>query len=849
MRVQSLTLVLCLLSSLLLSIGCSYQGQIPLLRVANSQSFKGLASPNLTWSNVTVASQSGVFTASFTAVPTTSAASGEDSVIGFSNGSASTYSSLAVNVRFGVNGIDAMNGSGYQTLKSLSYSPGTSYLVEFVINIPSHVFSVYVTPQGQSQVLIAQNFGFRTTQATVASLNNFASYSDIGGVTISNLQASPPPGVTSTVPWQSIAVASQNGSFTLQFDAVPNANAMDGVIGLSQNPPAGYGDLAANIRFNPTGTIDIMTSTGYQAATSVSYGAGKSYHFRLDVNIPAHTYSAYVTPAGGAQATLGTNVTFRATQSTVASLAHVAFEADVGSETISGVAVSNSIQPMPTPTPGPTSVPTPVPTPVPPTGSQNIFVSQTATGNGSGASCANSRPVGFFNSASNWGAGAGQISAGTIVHFCGTISSPLAVQGNGAVGNPVTIFFEINSKISMPLCPGRGTGCIYLTGKSNIVVDGGTNGIIENTGNGTGRQYASGSYGIEADSCTNCEIRNLTIQNLYVRTSTSDISIDQTAVRCVDFSGSNVSVHNNICHDAGWALTNGFKNGDGNISIYGNDVYNIDHGWVPVANAPGINIGAVYFYGNHIHDYANWDSGAADVYHHDGIHCFSTPVGTTGGHWSNVYVYNNRFDGNTGGNITGQIFLEGAGSGGTPCGDATSQFWIFNNVFTASQADNGIIWVATTTLNFFNNIVLGHSPSDSTCLSIHSNGKVKIQNNAVGGCNQLISASPTEIASLGDVDHNSYMDCTGSYNCFWVGTTDTASFTGYQSATGLDAHSTSNLSYVPLLELTGWPQTGSPLLGTGMNLSSLCSGALAPLCVDLGGHPRPTSGSWDAGSY
>ena len=42
--------------------------------------------------------------------------------------------------------------------------------------------------------------------------------------------------------------------------------------------------------------------------------------FRSVVNVPARTYSLYVTPAGGTEQTVGIDFDFRSEQSTVASL-------------------------------------------------------------------------------------------------------------------------------------------------------------------------------------------------------------------------------------------------------------------------------------------------------------------------------------------------------------------------------------------------------------------------------------------------------------------------------------------------------------------------------------------------
>ena len=48
----------------------------------------------------------------------------------------------------------------------------------------------------------------------------------------------------------------------------------------------------------------------------------------------------------------------------------------------------------------------------------------------------------------------------------------------------------------------------------------------------------------------------------------------------------------------------------------------------------------------------------------------------------------------------------------------------------------------------------------------------------------------------------------------------------------------------------GHLQTGSPAIGKGANLTSLCTGgAINALCLDKVGNPRPTTGSWDLGAY
>jgi len=88
------------------------------------------------------------------------------------------------------------------------------------------------------------------------------------------------------------------------------------------------------------------------------------------------------------------------------------------------------------------------------------------------------------------------------------------VDTAGTNGNPVTIKFETGAKLSAPYWSANGA--IALTSKDNVVIDGGTNGIIENTDNGTGKTYVAASAGVSTSLCNNLEIKNLTIQNMLL---------------------------------------------------------------------------------------------------------------------------------------------------------------------------------------------------------------------------------------------------------------------------------------------------------------------------------------------
>ena len=115
----------------------------------------------------------------------------------------------------------------------------------------------------------------------------------------------PPAGCAlSSASWQNSDFASQTGTFTAEFDATPAAANIDLVIGLTKQTELGnsYNSYAALVVFGNTGVIEARNGHGYSAITPLSYTAGTAYHFRININPFAHTYSVWVTPAGGSGA-------------------------------------------------------------------------------------------------------------------------------------------------------------------------------------------------------------------------------------------------------------------------------------------------------------------------------------------------------------------------------------------------------------------------------------------------------------------------------------------------------------------------------------------------------------------
>jgi hypothetical protein len=129
---------------------------------------------------------------------------------------------------------------------------------------------------------------------------------------------------TSGASWQHQTFAPRNGIFTAQFDATPGAANIDGVAGLADGGAAAYTDLAAIVRFNSSGNIDARNGGAYSALAPIPYVAATTYRVRMVVDVPGHTYSAFVTPSGGSEQALSLNYAFRSEQAAANTLSSLA---------------------------------------------------------------------------------------------------------------------------------------------------------------------------------------------------------------------------------------------------------------------------------------------------------------------------------------------------------------------------------------------------------------------------------------------------------------------------------------------------------------------------------------------
>lgn len=516
----------------------------------------------------------------------------------------------------------------------------------------------------------------------------------------------------------------------------------------------------------------------------------------------------------------------------------------------------------------------------------NLYITQ--SGSGGGTSCADPLSAAFFNNASNWGSSA-TIAPGTTVHLCGTFTGSaggtmLAFQGSGTSGNPITVFAEPGAVLTAPYWANGGSGhggAINPNGQNYINIIGGPacgfnvatrttttcNGIIRNSANGTGLANQQGSLGIEVFNSNNVNIEYWQINNMYNRsgTGTDPNPVDPNTINAikVDGTSNNVTIGFNSLNNDSWAID--ATDATDNLTIVGNDIFNNCHSAALSSAHWSVN-------GNHFHDWANWNSGAFNICHEDGVHCY---VNNTAGNTQLGQLYNNYFDGDTGTNAQQFFFPEGSGSSSV-CVVPGGKLYVYNNVAiqnlasgshqeamlaaygNATTGDVGDVYANNTLIG---TVVTNSDPSTSAMIFQNSTS-LTAANNAVGAGGVLISGFTFTATTF---DNNAYQNC-GAGNCWSPTGIDTSSFSAWQaftctgSANSCDQHGLSNISSSTYFNLPATcvpgalapscaPVIGSPLIGAGTNLTSLCSGALSPLCSDIAGNPRPTSGAWAIGAF
>jgi hypothetical protein len=461
------------------------------------------------------------------------------------------------------------------------------------------------------------------------------------------------------------------------------------------------------------------------------------------------------------------------------------------------------------------------------------------------------------------------LSPGDITYICGTVTAASGVTGSaitigqsGTSGSHIVLNFDTGGNLQ---AGAWNAGAIFIAGRQWLDINGGTNGIIQATSNGT-----SGSFTNTTDngsciatgnssSISNVTIQNVNCQNIYQRTSTTDVfSSNNDCMQLLIATA--VTVQNNTCNQMHWGIVVTYGPGSTNstsIQVNNNTVSNMDHG--VIYGDP--NVGASTLTSSNcssaIHDnlfsaMQTWDdSTGGNHYHHDAIHVWANQLTAS---YSGLCIYNNEFTGNPGDEVSGIFSLESSGTGN----------FIFNNIVnitstTATCGDGAITHFTGTGSQgsgntWVNNVV--KVISGAACIIDYgiAESATEVLKNNIAFANETYVASQSPTSSIGTADFNSYQSPAGS-NPFYGTCGGGVSFATWKSSCGFDTHG-QLVTFTLNSDFT--IPTSSALIGSATNLTSLGITALdtgAPQTFGDGGAcgtgclARPSTGAWDPGPY
>jgi hypothetical protein len=489
----------------------------------------------------------------------------------------------------------------------------------------------------------------------------------------------------------------------------------------------------------------------------------------------------------------------------------------------------------------------------------DVYITQSGSGAQDGLTCATAKPVSYFNTAGNWTLTPTGIQIGpdTTVHLCGAFTDTtandvlLTFQAGGTSGHPITLFFETGATLTNTNYWSTN-GAIFSNGNSNIVVDGGTNGLIQNTGNGSGLANQKDSRGMLFIGCQNCQFKNLAVNNIYVHLAGTSAGspgedgppIGPTAAGIACNGACNntrIGPNNTLREDEQGIEMNWLSNGVTNGEIDHNTTFHTNWGIMVAGVSVGLN--GFKIHDNNIGDENNWDDWN-DGNHHNGIIVFETgPASTLTG----LQVYNNTIAGDfsdlcsgIAGHTTAWIFYDV--NGGTWVSPQT-----FNNVLVNTNANcgpaNGFITAISNSgpgAGVYNNTFKGRGSA------VGVTGTIIIKNNLVSQTDLGISNLNGTIAA--GTDYNLYFGLTGANQPPSAVMVDhnglgfVSLISTWIASSGFDTHGQQGN---PNLTGTFGPGTGSAAINTGINLTSL---GIAALNVDKNGVARPSTGPWTMGA-
>lgn len=255
--------------------------------------------------------QTGSFTVRFSAVPSEN---GIDAALGFSPVEVSEWSDFNCIVLFSPEGVlKVRNGSAYDFDVAVNYRKGERYWIQMDVDIASKTYTVKVTPPGEQELILAQDYAFRENNFTGA-LGYFATKVQSSDpnhfVGTSNFQIGSEDDIKSHDNFN-IHLDGQTGNFFVKLVATPSHDSLHIAFGLSSRIVEDWGDFNCIVGFTSNGNFTARNGANYESVENITYEAGMPYLFFFEGNTITKKYSVEVATPEGIIGTIAKDYDFR----------------------------------------------------------------------------------------------------------------------------------------------------------------------------------------------------------------------------------------------------------------------------------------------------------------------------------------------------------------------------------------------------------------------------------------------------------------------------------------------------------------------------------------------------------
>lgn len=503
-----------------------------------------------------------------------------------------------------------------------------------------------------------------------------------------------------------------------------------------------------------------------------------------------------------------------------------------------------------------------------------VFLSQSGSGDNSGSSSGNRKPIGAWNLS----------PSGTGLSMGGTFTTTLTNGVSGTAGSPFVITFEAGANFTTGCWPAQAVGAISLNSQSYITIDGGANGIIQNTSNGTGLATANDSSGIGGEGYF-ITIKNLTITNIYVAQPGDTARLGY----CLNVSGSAITVSNcslswaDGCFSYIGPQPGGAFTTESNIFAISNTFNHYNHGinWGVgngATSGQNVMLTNTSIIGNTFSPWGEFVDGGGG-HHLDDIIIFNSTDDPTC-IMANHRCYGNTFTGNFGPNGSSAFFLN--------IDNNTAQyqnFYVYNNLFlaTSNSWNDGFCQLAGSNVWFANNTCMGGGTQGGSVQVIGTNAyhvnNLEYSGSGVtlGDLTGLTVTNSGACLNVGWIVSNTMQSAYSDFNAYATYSVGGFGFKVYGPSIGSLQYSTAggfttlanwqtyigntcnwstpiwNASHCDPHSSTNYPvfvvnsfvpaSTDTVLKGQGTNLMSL------GITTDFNGALRPATGAWTIGAF